>query len=136
MAAKRAREENAQTTSAAELVPVNSEDAPARTLFGGKPHQLTDEERAKGRAAALAKRREMGRTVRERFAQKLEREADALFKAFSDAYQAGDWKAAEAILNQAFGRTPAEGEAAGSGQGLTIHIESAFITPNGPADSA
>jgi hypothetical protein len=86
--------------------------------------------RAKGRAVALANRRELGKGVRERFAEKLDKEADGLFQSFKSAWQRGDYRAAEAVLNQAFGRPAAEGEEQGSG-GVTIHIESAFFAKPG-----
>ena len=81
---------------------------------------------------AAARRRELGSSVRERLAEHLQADADAIYKVFADAIKAGDYKAAESALNQEFGRPLQEGGEHGS-SGVTIHIESAFIAPK-PAE--
>jgi hypothetical protein len=69
-------------------------------------HLLTAEERRRGAIRANEVRRERGKSMRERFAEKLEADAEELYAVFKRAWEGGDWKAAQAALNQAFGRPP------------------------------
>jgi hypothetical protein len=73
-------------------------------------------------------RRQAGRTVRQRLAEKIEADADKLYAAFQKAYREGDWRAADAVLTQAFGRPAAELEltlGAGSAP-MQVVVESCF----------
>jgi hypothetical protein len=81
----------------------------------------------KGGIASGITRRERGKSVRQRLAEKLEADADSIYQAFRTAYLAGDYKAAEAALNQGFGRPPQDVELSGPGGGpVEITLVSAF----------
>lgn len=64
----------------------------------------TAETRRRGALAANAVRSERAKPLRQRFAEKLEADADELYGSFKRAWRADDWKAADAAINQAFGK--------------------------------
>lgn len=70
--------------------------------FGG--HVLTTEDRRKGALAANKARTENAKPLRQRFAEKLEADADELYQAFRTAWDNGDWRAAQAAIHEAFGQ--------------------------------
>ena len=66
---------------------------------------LAEQKREAGIASGEA-RRELGKTVRQRFAERLEADADEIYDTFRSAWREGDWRAADAAISQALGRPP------------------------------
>lgn len=64
----------------------------------------TPETRRKGALAAAAKRAEEGKSARQKLADKIDKDVNAVYASFKNAWKQGDWRAADAALNQAFGR--------------------------------
>lgn len=98
--------------------------------FGPKAHTLTREERARGARTTNEKKRELGKTVRERFADRLQEDADRIYDAFMAAVDQQDWRGAAELLNQAFGRPAGQLELSGHVDNVvTISVSSALAVP-------
>jgi len=61
---------------------------------------------SRGGKRSVEARREQAKSLRQRIAEKLEADADEIYDAFRNAWREGDWHAAVAAFNQAFGSPP------------------------------
>src|SRR5262249_9587367 len=63
----------------------------------------TSESRRRGALRANEVRRERSQTFREKLAERVEAELDSIIASFREAWMAGDWRAGQALIHEAFG---------------------------------
>ncbi len=91
----------------------------------GRSASLLPEVARRAGIASGEARRELGKTIRERIAERLQEDADEIYDTFQKAWQDGDWRAADAAINQALGRPP-QAITGDEEQPLQIVLRSAF----------
>lgn len=64
----------------------------------------TPETRMKGTLRSAEVRAERAKSLRQRFAEKLDEDAEELYDSFKRAWLGPDWRAADAAITQAFGK--------------------------------
>src|SRR5262249_59548285 len=92
----------------------------------------TSETRRKGALRANEVRRERAKSFRQRLAEKLEAEADEVFQSFARAYREGDWRAAQAIIREAFGQPAQHFE---GNQTVTVVVPSVVPPQDEPVEA-
>lgn len=98
--------------------------------IGPKAHDFTTEERRRGAERTNQIRRERGKSVRERFADRLQSDADKLYDTFIKATEQGDWRGAQALMAEAFGRPASQVELTGRlDNTLSIEVKSSLAVP-------
>ena len=82
-----------------------------RLLKSGAPaHELTPEDRARGLATRRRKQAERSRSMLDRISDEVQSKAETILRAYMESIKAGDWRAAEALLDRTFGKATQRSE--------------------------
>src|SRR5262245_15496366 len=65
---------------------------------------LTQEQRRRGALTTNSRHRERAKPFRLRLAEAVDAELESMIKSFRDAWMAGDWRAAQALMHEAYGQ--------------------------------